>query len=140
MRLVLPEADPASAIENPYVAADALLSDWVASSVLAVDEPATLYVYEMSSPAATGTSPHEAATVTRGLLGAVELRAPEDGVILPHENTSGRSRGGSVGADGGHAGQPRTHLSGLRRAAAPPRRSWHRSTTTTRSPPSWSRP
>ena len=27
------------------------------------------------------------AQVTRGLLGAVELRAPEDGVILPHENT-----------------------------------------------------
>ena len=31
--------------------------------------------------------PDSAGSVTRGLLGAVELRDPDDGVILPHENT-----------------------------------------------------
>jgi uncharacterized protein (DUF1015 family) len=45
--------------------------------VFALDDTAALFVYEMA----------DGSHVTRGLLGAVELRAAEDGVILPHENT-----------------------------------------------------
>jgi uncharacterized protein (DUF1015 family) len=43
-----------------------------------VDAEPALYVYELRDPSGRAT---------RGLLGAVELRAAEDGVILPHENT-----------------------------------------------------
>ncbi len=73
--VVLPTA---AADEDPYHAAAQRLDGWVTSRLWAPDETAALYVYEMRAPDAT---------VTRGLIGAVELRAPEDGVILPHENT-----------------------------------------------------
>jgi uncharacterized protein (DUF1015 family) len=61
-----------------YAAAARTLERWVAEGLYAVDDQPTLYVYEMRGP--TGD-------VTRGLLGAVELREAADGVILPHENT-----------------------------------------------------
>ncbi|MCW2497131.1 DUF1015 domain-containing protein [Jatrophihabitans sp.] len=61
-----------------YQAAAALLESWADSGRYVVDEHESLYVYEMRTA--------EGAT-TRGLLGAVELRDPADGVILPHENT-----------------------------------------------------
>ncbi|UQX90111.1 DUF1015 domain-containing protein [Jatrophihabitans telluris] len=81
VRLVLPgssKAERDGAADNPiYPATASLLSDWIADGTLSeVGEPA-LFVYEMSDD--TGT--------TRGLIGALELRSPEDGVILPHENT-----------------------------------------------------
>jgi uncharacterized protein (DUF1015 family) len=90
VRIVLPV--PAGETASPdaeYVEAAKLLSSWVADGVLAVDAEPTLYVYEMStSPGGEGNvDPDSSGAVTRGLLGAVELRAPEDGVILPHENT-----------------------------------------------------
>ena len=44
----------------------------------ALDDAPALYVYEMRDPQDRAT---------RGLMGALELRAPEDGVVLPHENT-----------------------------------------------------
>lgn len=50
----------------------------VASGMLAPDAEAALYVYEMK--------PRDE-SATRGLIGAVELRDPADGVILPHEDT-----------------------------------------------------
>ncbi len=78
VRLILPD-DPEAALAggDAYAGARALLDQWVADGVLAVDDEPALYVYEM----AAGDG------LTRGLLGAVELHDPEDGVILPHENT-----------------------------------------------------
>jgi uncharacterized protein (DUF1015 family) len=79
VRLILPEQDEAQFGDGDrYAGAEALLQDWITRGVLAVDDEAALFVYEMSTPEGS---------VTRGLLGAVELRAPQDGVILPHENT-----------------------------------------------------
>lgn len=72
-----------------YAHAAELLASWVADGILAVDDEPSLYVYEMSTdPGGDGNvDPESSGAVTRGLLGAVQLRAPEDGVILPHENT-----------------------------------------------------
>jgi uncharacterized protein (DUF1015 family) len=75
VRVILPEhADG----ESEYREAAQLLDSWAAAGVLAPDAQAAIYVYEMRE---------RAGAATRGLIGAVELRAPEDGVILPHENT-----------------------------------------------------
>lgn len=80
-------ADPANAVglilpeggADRYARAAARLDEAVGSGLYAVDPVPALYVYEMADP--------DAASATRGLLGAVELRDPADGVILPHENT-----------------------------------------------------
>lgn len=71
--VILPEATPAG-----YARAADTLQAWVTDGLLAVDDAPALYVYELEDPHGQ---------VTRGLLGAVELRDPADGVILPHENT-----------------------------------------------------
>jgi uncharacterized protein (DUF1015 family) len=85
--VVLPQVPGASAsvptiageaVPDPYREAAARLDRWVADGTYRPDDDRALYVYEMST--ADGG-------VTRGLLGAVELRDPADGVILPHENT-----------------------------------------------------
>ncbi|MDQ1741992.1 MAG: hypothetical protein QOE23_331 [Pseudonocardiales bacterium] len=79
VRLILPEQDEARFADGDrYAGAKAVLEGWVNKRVLAVDDEPALFVYEMSTPDGAAT---------RGLLGAVELRDPEDGVILPHENT-----------------------------------------------------
>jgi uncharacterized protein (DUF1015 family) len=90
VRIVLPVPDDESAPPDAqYAAAAELLSSWVADGVLDLDAEPTLYVYEMSTSPGdpANVDPDSSGAVTRGLLGAVELRAPEDGVILPHENT-----------------------------------------------------
>jgi uncharacterized protein (DUF1015 family) len=71
--VVLPEPT-----EEGYSHAAQRLDRWVRDGLYTVDETPALYVYEMRDPQGR---------TTRGLLGAVELRAAEDGVILPHENT-----------------------------------------------------
>jgi uncharacterized protein (DUF1015 family) len=71
--VVLPEPTP-----EGYAGAAARLDGWVRDGRYAPDPKPTLYVYELRDTAGTPT---------RGLLGAVELRPAEDGVILPHENT-----------------------------------------------------
>lgn len=73
--VILPRAD---ADGDPYALAADRLAAQVSSGLLAADERPALYVYEMQP---TDGGP------TRGLLGAIELRDPADGVILPHENT-----------------------------------------------------
>lgn len=79
--LILP--DPRG-LPDPYHAAAALLDDRVRDGRYRVDDQPALYVYEMQDASAhRGT----ATGTTRGLVGAVELRDPADGVILPHENT-----------------------------------------------------
>jgi uncharacterized protein (DUF1015 family) len=87
-RRQLIEADPDNAVTvilpepvgdtDRYAAARERLDSWVSSGLFAVDADPALYVYEMA--AADGA-------VTRGLLGALTLRDPADGVILPHEDT-----------------------------------------------------
>jgi uncharacterized protein (DUF1015 family) len=73
--VILPEAPDG---EDRYRLAATRLDGWVRSGHFRVDERAALYVYEMRTP--SGAS-------TRGLVGALELRDPADGVVLPHENT-----------------------------------------------------
>jgi len=78
VRVVLPgDAEAALADGDRYAGARHLLDSWVADDVLRVDSEPALYVYEMATEG----------QLTRGLLGAVEIRDPADGVILPHENT-----------------------------------------------------
>jgi uncharacterized protein (DUF1015 family) len=76
--LILPRAVSAADSADPYTLAADRLDASVASGLLAADADPALYVYEMCT--ADGA-------LTRGLVGAVELRDPADGVILPHENT-----------------------------------------------------
>lgn len=71
--VILPDPTPAG-----YAAAAHRLESWVDQHRYEVDDTAALFVYEMRD--AEGHT-------TRGLLGALELRAAEDGVVLPHENT-----------------------------------------------------
>ena len=73
--IILPTAEDGG---DPYEHAARLLAQRVSEGVYRVDERPALYVYEMATPDGAAT---------RGLLGAVELRAPEEGVILPHEDT-----------------------------------------------------
>lgn len=73
--LILPEAPEGA---DPYAAAAERLAAGVTTGLYTVDAQAALYVYEMTEPGGAST---------RGLLGAIELRDPDEGVILPHENT-----------------------------------------------------
>jgi uncharacterized protein (DUF1015 family) len=73
--IILPRAEPPA---DPYQQAAERLAGWIAAGTMATDPSAALYVYELMT--ANGAA-------TRGLLGAVELRDPDDGVILPHEDT-----------------------------------------------------
>jgi uncharacterized protein (DUF1015 family) len=83
-RLLAAEPDNAVAVILPeptaagYAAAADRLTGWVRDGRYVTDAQPALYVYELSD---------SSGQATRGLLGAVELRAAEDGVILPHENT-----------------------------------------------------
>jgi uncharacterized protein (DUF1015 family) len=77
-RATEPGATSVSGPDDPYTQAAARLDRWVSTGLYRVDPDPTLYVYEMRT--AEGVT-------TRGLLGALELRDPADGVVLPHENT-----------------------------------------------------
>ena len=70
-------ADPVAA-ERAYTGAAERIQRWIDVGLARTDPGAALYVYEMQPIHASAT---------RGLIGAVELRPAEDGVILPHENT-----------------------------------------------------
>ncbi len=76
--VVLPADGDEPGAPDRYTGAARRLDRELAQGLLAVDRDPALYVYEMRDGAGS---------VTRGLLGAVELRDPADGVILPHENT-----------------------------------------------------
>jgi len=85
-RAALLAADPANAVrvvlpdptDEGYAEAARTLESWLANGTYGVDDTPALYVYEMRD---------QSGEATRGLVGAVELRDPDDGVILPHENT-----------------------------------------------------
>ncbi len=76
VRLILPREDRSGGLSR-YQRAARTLAEWQSAGVLVTDREQGLYVYEMS----VGDR------ITRGLLGAVALAAPEAGIILPHENT-----------------------------------------------------
>jgi len=75
VRLILPRDGRGEG--DRYALAASLLSRWRSAGVLRPDPDPALYVYEQSS----------ATHAQRGLLGALALSPPEDGIVLPHENT-----------------------------------------------------
>ncbi|UCM87149.1 DUF1015 family protein [Streptomyces marincola] len=73
VRLTLPRAeDPAQA----HRAAAGILSRWRAEGILVTDSRPALWVYEQRA----------GGTLQRGLIGALRLSPPEEGVVLPHED------------------------------------------------------
>ncbi|MQY13136.1 hypothetical protein SRB5_32790 [Streptomyces sp. RB5] len=66
VRLILPPS-PAAAAE--------LLDRWLREGVLVPDERPAIYVYEQ----------HKDDTFQRGLIGALKLSEPAEGIVLPHE-------------------------------------------------------
>jgi uncharacterized protein (DUF1015 family) len=73
VRLILPQA--ADAAERQAKAA-ATLRTWRAEGVLEQDARPALYVYEQ----------RRGRLLQRGIIGALRLSPPEDGVVLPHED------------------------------------------------------
>lgn len=73
VRLILPQADtPAARNEK----AAATLAHWLADGILAPDAEPALYVYEQ----------RHGDVLQRGLIGALALSTPEEGIVLPHED------------------------------------------------------
>lgn len=63
------------------------LAAWRARGILAPDDPAALYLYRMGYHDEEGN-----ARQTTGVIGALELSAPGEGDILPHEETTPRAK------------------------------------------------
>jgi uncharacterized protein (DUF1015 family) len=75
VRLILPRDEREQGDRHQRAART--LAAWRAEGVLLRDADPALYVYEQAS----------ATHAQRGLLGALALAAPEDGIVLPHEST-----------------------------------------------------
>ncbi|GGU56306.1 DUF1015 domain-containing protein [Streptomyces lavendofoliae] len=73
VRLILPQAATKEARHRQ--AADTL-SAWLSDGVLAADAEPALYVYEQ----------RKGDMLQRGLIGALELTTPAEGIVLPHED------------------------------------------------------
>ncbi len=73
VRLILPQADSAEARHRQ---AAETLSRWLSEGVLAADPEPALYVYEQ----------RRGELLQRGVIGALALSAPSEGVVLPHED------------------------------------------------------
>lgn len=79
VRLVRPKGQPiapGAPQRTRYEQAADLLGSWQRDGVLARADLPALYVYEQRSPAGA----------RRGVLGALELHDPDDGVVVPHED------------------------------------------------------
>ena len=63
------------------------LREWRERGILAPDDPAALYLYRMGYHDEEG-NPRQ----TTGVIGALELSAPGEGHILPHEETTPRAK------------------------------------------------
>jgi uncharacterized protein (DUF1015 family) len=72
VRLILPQAEDPQARHRK---AAETLRGWRADGVLAQDDEPALYVYEQ----------RKGELLQRGLIGALRLSAPEEGIVLPHE-------------------------------------------------------
>jgi uncharacterized protein (DUF1015 family) len=75
IRLILPRNDECGP-EGPYEHAARTLRAWIADGILRRDADAAVYILEQETSGRR----------YRGILGALELRALEDGVVLPHED------------------------------------------------------
>jgi uncharacterized protein (DUF1015 family) len=75
VRLILPREDAGDA-RGRYAQASARLTQWLGDGTLRRDAAPAFYVYEQSAPG----------MLQRGLLAAVELRDPDERVVLPHED------------------------------------------------------
>ncbi|WP_330176495.1 DUF1015 domain-containing protein [Streptomyces sp. NBC_01498] len=73
VRLILPQA--ATAADRHRQAANTL-REWLAEGVLAPDPEPALYVYEQ----------RRGDLLQRGVIGALALSAPAEGIVLPHED------------------------------------------------------
>ncbi|MFD4763663.1 DUF1015 family protein [Streptomyces sp. NPDC058439] len=73
VRLILPQAETAAARHNQ---AAETLNRWLAEGILAPDPEPALYVYEQRNDE----------ILQRGIVGALALSAPADGIVLPHED------------------------------------------------------
>lgn len=73
VRLILPQATTPAARNRQ--AADTL-HDWLAEGILAPDPIPALYVYEQQGDG----------ILQRGIIGALRLSEPADGIVLPHED------------------------------------------------------
>ncbi|MEU9998034.1 DUF1015 domain-containing protein [Streptomyces sp. NPDC050848] len=73
VRLILPQAiSPGTRHRKAAVTLDR----WIADGILAPDPEPALYVYEQSS----------GDILQRGIIGALELSTPAEGIVLPHED------------------------------------------------------
>jgi uncharacterized protein (DUF1015 family) len=75
VRLILPGEDGGGRAGR-YARAARMLRSWLESGVLVTDPEPGLYVYEQALDR----------VLQRGLIGALALRRPEEGIVLPHEN------------------------------------------------------
>ncbi|MEU0404594.1 DUF1015 domain-containing protein [Streptomyces sp. NPDC006197] len=73
VRLILPQAITAG---TRHRKAAVTLDRWLADGVLAPDPEPALYVYEQQGDG----------ILQRGVIGALELSAPTEGIVLPHED------------------------------------------------------
>ncbi|MFJ6631726.1 DUF1015 domain-containing protein [Streptomyces sp. NPDC091376] len=73
VRLILPQAATATARHEQ---AAETLDRWLAEGVLAPDPEPALYVYEQ----------RKGGILQRGIIGALALSSPEEGIVLPHED------------------------------------------------------
>lgn len=73
VRLILPQANTAAA-RNEQAAET--LNRWLDEGILAPEPEPALYVYEQ----------HNGEILQRGIVGALALSAPADGIVLPHED------------------------------------------------------
>jgi uncharacterized protein (DUF1015 family) len=93
-RLLLAARHPANAVgvdlpgsdDDAYATAAERLAEWLADGTLRRDEP-SLYVYRMTHTDGDGRERH-----TTGVIGALELSAPGEGGILPHERTTPKAK------------------------------------------------
>lgn len=76
VRLILPRlVNEPSGPDDPYVAAAKRLARWRRREILTTDAVPALYVYEYGDPARP----------VRGLIGTLDLRRRQRGVVMPHE-------------------------------------------------------
>jgi len=86
VRLILPRHQPGEPGDS-YRDAARTLAAWQRDGILVTDPVPALYVYEQTAPGASaGGAP--GSLVQRGLIGALKLSPPQDGVVLPHEDVS----------------------------------------------------
>lgn len=84
VRLTLPDA----AVTDGYEQAGRTFRDWLDGGVLALDDQPRFYCYRASFHDEDGRP-----RSTTGVIGALELMAPGDGDVLPHERTMPKPKG-----------------------------------------------